>query len=150
MTCEVSTSRKVGNSVQAQDRNVLFNARSSNTISHIFHVDPCVPLKICTFGLSDGEYLTLHKVYPKAGVMPQGSGCICSAEPGSTTNIEMSEPFKIGGEVVKVTNENSALFLTIPGTFMLEMSSADLIGKIFCTISKAECCCLPNKLIIGN
>ncbi len=33
---------------------------------------------------------------------------------------------------------------------MLEMSSADLIGKIFCTISKAECCCLPNKLIIGN
>ncbi len=23
---------------------------------------------------------------------------------------------------------------------MLEMSSADLIGRIFCTISKAECC----------
>ena len=150
MTCEVSTSRKVGNSVQAEDRNVLFNARSSNTISHIFHVDPCVPLKICTFGLGDDDYLTLHKVHPKAGVMPQGYGCICSAEPGSSTNIEVSEPFKVNGEVVKITNANSALFLTIPGTFMLEMKDASLIGKIFCTISKAECCCLPSKLIIGN
>jgi hypothetical protein len=82
--------------------------------------------------------------------MPQGYGCICSAEPGSPTNVELSEPFKINGEVVKITNANSALFLTIPGTFMLEMNDTSLVGKIFCTISKAECCCLPNKLIIGN
>ena len=150
MTCEITTGRKVGNTVQAQDPNVLFNARSSNTVSHIFHVDPCKPVKICTFGLGDEDALELHKVHPKPGVMPQGYGCICSAEPGSTTNIEMSEPFKIDGKVVELTNKNSAEFLTIPGLFVLVMKKETMLGKIFCTITDVECCCLPNKLIIGN
>lgn len=150
MTCEISTSRKTGNRVQAHDPNVLFDARSSNTVSHIFHVDPCVPVKICTFGLGEGDALVLHKVHPKAGAMPQGFGCICSAEPGSSVNIELSEPFKIKGEEVRLTNENSAVFLTIPGLFILQMDKEAMLGKVFCTITEVDCCCLPNKLIIGN
>lgn len=150
MTCEISTGRRVGNRVQAKDPNVLFDARSSNTVSHIFHVDPCAPIKICTFGLGDGEALELHKVHPRPGVMPQGYGCICSAEPGSSVNIEMSEPFKINGETVEITNRDSAVFLTIPGLFVLQMKAPTMLGKVFCTINEVECCCLPNKLIIGN
>lgn len=150
MTCQITTSRKAGNTVQAQEPNVLFNARSSNTVSHIFHVDSCVPVKICTFGLGAEDALVLHKVHPKAGNMPQGYGCICSAEPGSSVNIEMSEPFKINGETVELTAKNSAVFLTIPGLFILEMKNKSMLGKVFCTITEVECCCLPNKLIIGN
>ncbi len=42
MTCEVTTSRKVGISVAKTETRC--STRSLN-YSHIFHVDPCVPLK---------------------------------------------------------------------------------------------------------
>ncbi len=42
--------------------------------------------------------------------MPQGRWVYLeNAEPGSTANIEMSEP--IGGEVVKVTNKSQCIVL---------------------------------------
>ena len=94
MTCQITTSRKAGNTVQPRAECCSMHDLS-NTVSHIFHVDPCVPVKMYTFGLGAEDALVLHKVHPKAGNMPQGYGCICSAEPGSSVNIEMVNRLKL-------------------------------------------------------
>lgn len=154
MTCSVITGRKIYAVGSGSDKdgasNVLFDQKSTKTVSHFIHVEPCQAIQFSTFGLPDGAKLTLHRVLPAGGQMPQGTGCICDHEEGYGIVVSASEPLKIDCSPVELTNCNNVLYLTIPGSYMLRLNEERYLGQFWAFADAMECCCLPEGLVIGN
>ncbi len=156
MSCEIVTGKKIvspsitGVVNDNPQHSYLFDYNSTNKISRPIFIDQCQAYKFSTFNLPDGVSLMFHRVIVAGGKMPQGSGCLCAGEPSSRSYLLYSEPFKIDCKQVKLTNCDGALFLTIPGTYVLELSDEKHLGNFIATADKVDCCCLPSGLIIGN
>lgn len=155
MGCEIVTGKKVigvSNKGSAEDRSatVLFDRNSTTQISHVVTVGDCKALKLSTFNLKDGQAIELHRVLIGGGVMAQGSGCCCDADPASPADVLASEPFKIDCKPVVLTHCFSVLFLTVPGTYMFKLNDEGMVGNVLAFAESVECCCLPSGLIIGN
>lgn len=156
MSCKIKTGRKEVSVRASRSENgdveysYLFDHKSTNTISRPIHIYDCEAKKLSTFNLPDGVKLTVHRVIVGGGVMPQGSGCLCAGEPGQQVKVLMSEPLKIECKPVVLDNCNSVLFLTIPGSYVLELSDESVLGNFLAMEDSVECCCLPDGLIIGN
>lgn len=154
MTCSITTGRTiyaVGSGPKSErSSNVVFNQESTKLVSHLLSVTPCEALQISTFGLPEGAKLTLHRVLPAGGSMPQGSGCICSYDEGSPVNVAASEPLKIDCKPVEIDNCNNVLYLTVAGTYMLQLNSEEFLGQFWAFAESVDCCCLPEGLVIGN
>lgn len=154
MTCNISTGRKIYAVGSGSDKdltsNTLFDQKSTKTVSHFIHVAPCQAIQLSTFGLPEGAKLTLNRVLPAGGVMPQGAGCICDHEEGSGVVVAASEPLKIACMPVELTNCNNVLFLTIPGSYMLRLNKEEYLGQFWAFADEVDCCCLPEGLVIGN
>lgn len=152
--CEISTGRKtlaVGKSGgEETPSSLLFDHKSSSAVSHFINIEPCQVFKFSTFGLPDGVTLTLHRVYLAGGVMPQGTGCICEPDPAKGVQPMATEVFKINCKPVVIDNCNGALFLSVPGTYVLELNDESKLGNFIAMAEEVECCCVPNGLLIGN
>lgn len=152
--CSISTGRQevlgVGSSNDERSSKVLFDKNSTTKFSHFIEVDPCGALQLSAFGLPDNVNLILHRVIVGGGVMPQGSGCICGVDPAKPAKTLFSNPFKIDCKPVVLNNCNTVLFLTVPGTYVVEVSDPSALGKFIAYAEPTECCCLPNGLVIGN
>ena len=158
MNCEVVTGRKYQstrtnsqpNDGEAVSSVTLFDSKSSKTTSHIVTVAACSAIKVSTFALPDGKYLSVHRVYTGGGVMPFGTGCLCNCDDGKASTILYSEPLKIDCKEVRVDNCTSVLFLTIPGDYVFELNDKSALGQFVAFAEEVECCCLPSGLVIGN
>lgn len=154
MTCSVTTGRKIYAVGSSSDKdvslNTLFDQKSTKTVSHFLHVEPCQALQLSTFGMPDGAVLTLHRVLLAGGSMPQGTGCICDHEEGSMLGVAASEPFMIDCKPVVLDKCNNVLFLTVPGSYVLRLNDEAYLGHFWAFADAMECCCLPDGLVIGN
>lgn len=154
MTCDIVTGRKIVNVGSGADKdptyNVLFDQKSVSTVSHYLHLEPCEAIQLTTFGLPDGAELSLHRILLTGGKMPQGSGCICDYEPGSLAGVAISEPVKIDCKPVVLDNCNNVLYLTMAGSYVLQLNSDKYLGQFFAFADAMDCCCLPEGLVIGN
>lgn len=154
MTCSITTGRKIYAVGSGSDKdlstNILFDQKSIKTVSHFLHVEPNQAIQLSTFGLPDGAKLTLYRVLPAGGQMPQGSSCICDHEEGSSATVAASEPLRIGCLPVELTNCNNVLFLTVPGSYMLRLNNEEYLGQFWAFAEAMECSCLPEGLVIGN
>lgn len=154
MTCNISTGRKLYGTGKGADvdpnYNVLFDQRSTMTVSHTVDVAPCEAIQFSTFGLPDGAKLEVHRVFRTGGAMPDGAGCICDYESGSPVSVAASEPLKIDCKPVVLDNCNNVLYLTVAGSYMLKLNSADYLGQFWAFAETMDCCCIPEGLVIGN
>lgn len=153
MTCGVSTGRKIyaiGGSGKDRDPRALFDQKSTKLVSHVIHVLPCEAIQFSTFGLPSGATLTIHRVLLADGTMPQGYGCICDYDDGSPLVVAASEPLKIDCNPVVLNECNNVVYLTIPGSYMLKLNDESHLGQFWAFAESMECCCLPEKLVIGN
>lgn len=154
MTCNITTGRKIYAVGSGSDKdastNTLFDQKSTKPISHFIHLEPCQALQLSTFGLPEGAKLTLHRVLPAGGKMPQGSGCICNYDEGSSVIVAASEPLKIACKPVVLDNCNNVLYLTIAGSYMLRLNDERYLGQFWAFAEAMDCCCLPDGLVIGN
>lgn len=154
MTCSIITGRKIYGVGSGADKdktaNVLFDQKSTKTVSHFIHIEPCQAIQFLTFGLPEGAKLTLHRVLPIGGSMPQGSGCLCDHDEGSSVTVAASEPLKIDCKPVVIDACNNVLYLTIPGSYMLRLNEERYLGQFWAFAEAMECCCLPEGLVIGN
>ena len=154
MSCEIVTGRKIYAVGRSSDgemaTNTLFDQKSTRLVSHFVHVNPCEAIQFSTFGLPEGAFLTVHRVLPMGGMMPQGSGCICDYEEGSAIDVAADEPLKIDCKPVVLDHCNNVLYLTVPGSYMLKLNSEEHLGKFWAFVEAMDCCCLPEGLVIGN
>lgn len=154
MTDGISTGRKIYNVGSGVEKDstagALFDQKSTKLISHFIHIEPGQAIQLSTYGLPDGANLTIHRVLPTSGEMPQGTGCICDHEDGSSIDVAASEPFKIDCKPVVLDNCNNVLFLTVPGSYMLRLNSEAYLGLFWAFASAMDCECLPDGLVIGN
>lgn len=153
--CEIVTGKKhftigSGKNKEEQISSLLFDNSSTSKVSHFIHIEPCQAFKFSTFNLPDGVYLKFHRVFASGGAMPQGNGCLCDSTEAKAVGAVASEPFKIDCKPVVLDNCNGVLFLTIPGTYMLELSDESVLGQFLAFAEEVDCCCLPSGLIIGN
>lgn len=139
-----------GTHVEGFDPTALFDQKSTKTTSHFLNIDSCKAMKLSTFGLKDGAYLTLHRVLLGGAVFPQSSGCLCECEDGEPIKVLANEPLKIDCKPVVLDNCNSVLFLSIPGTYVLELNDPTQLGHFLAFAEVVDCCCLPEGLVIGN
>lgn len=128
----------------------LFNGASTSKLSPMFVVPECKAIKICTYGLGDNDFIRIHKVVPEGGVFPQSGGCLCLCEDGKPGKVALSEPLRIDCDDVTLTGCTNVTFLTIPNTYQLELGDETLIGKVTVIVQEVDCCCLPQRLVIGN
>lgn len=157
MSCKITTGKRVltqpktaGKAPEAVTTSFVFDKNSTNKISRPIHVDECMAVKLSTFNLPDGANLTLHRVILGGGIMPQSSGCMCGGDKGQEAYALFSEVFKIDCKPVVIDNCDGALFLTVPGTYMLELNDEAVLGSFVALAERVDCCCLPDGLIIGN
>lgn len=154
MSCNIQTGRMdytLSPTLQKDKvSSALFDNKSTRTVSHFLHVEPCQAIQLSTFGLPDGANLELHRVLPTSGAMPQGAGCICGYDEAESITASASEPLKIGCRAVVLNNCNTVLYLTIPGSYVLKLNDESYLGQFWAFAEAMECCCLPEGLVIGN
>lgn len=155
MSCNIVTGRQQastsGSNVNDDvPSSYLFDAKSTNLISRPIFIDNCQVVKFSTFGLPDNVCLKFHRVFVGGGVPPQSYGCLCSADMGKKASILYSEIFKIDCKEVKLCNCTGVLLLSIPGTYVLELSDKAYLGQFIAMAEYIDCCCLPSGLMIGN
>lgn len=125
----------------------VFDTKSENTISKPIYIDNNQIFKFSTFNLPDGVKLIFNRVQTGGGVMPQGSNC-CVDTCGRKTVIISSEVFKIHCKPVVLNNCNSVLFLSVPGTYILELDTPSALGQFVVQAEPVEGF-IPTSLIIG-
>lgn len=142
----------VGSSKPSESRMsaVLFDSTSTKTVSHFIHIEPGQVFKFSTFNLPDEAKLTFHRVYTGGGVMPHSSGCLCGAEDSESVKVLASEVFKIDCWPVYLNNCTGVLFLSVPGTYMLELNDPKHLGNFLAFAEEMDAGVIPDGLLIGN
>lgn len=154
-SCGIVTGRSVvstkycGNANQDVPYAYIFDSKSTDVISRPIYIDNCMVYKFQTFNLPEDTKIFFHRVLTGGGLVPTGEGCLCNDETVSKTTVIGNELFKIGCKPVTLDSCNGVLFLSIPGTYMLELSNPAALGQVIVMAEQVDGY-IPPSLIIGN